>query len=193
MESMYVVRISNGKRKIRRKRWLFRNEGFEFNERAYGKSFFEKEMYEEETSHWKKYCMICGFTITSIPIQYTRNTGYRKEFFDNAKKLGNDHYICAYCGRILPTEKVTVDHIFPVNKMSYSRKTRLVARIFGIKETNEFRNLCAACEKCNSRKRAKTGLWVIRGLIGKHYICWHIIHLLEIIGFIAALYLIINH
>lgn len=48
----------------------------------------------------------------------------------------------------------------------------MVLRLNGINDINDTRNLVPACRKCNSRKGANTGIWIIRGLIGRHFGFW---------------------
>ena len=42
----------------------------------------------------------------------------------------------------------------------------------GISDINDVKNLVPSCEKCNSKKGSKMGLWLIRGDIGKHFGIW---------------------
>lgn len=103
--------------------------------------------------------------------KYARSNRYREDFFANSNKM---YYRCAYCGKEINRKTMVIDHIFPVQKMMDSAKTRSNARMFGIYETNELRNLAPSCFDCNKRKDTKTGLWVIRGLIGKHENIWRL-------------------
>lgn len=69
-------------------------------------------------------------------------------------------HICRYCFKPVLYKKVKVDHIFPFSKNG----------------PNKIWNLTAACKRCNHAKGDKTGLWVIRGYIGKilidHLFVW---------------------
>lgn len=114
--------------------------------------------------------------------KYARNSRYREEFFGSSRKM---YFKCAYCGKTVNRMEMAVDHIFPVQKMMDSPKTRSHARMFGIYETNCKRNLAPSCFKCNSDKGNRTGLWVIRGLIGRHELLINFMKVAE--GCLAAI------
>lgn len=87
-----------------------------------------------------------------------RSTNYSALFFNNNPGIFGHIYFCPYClkKRLYRNPKrwqtgMQIDHIIPLNKG-------------GI---NWSANLICACPKCNNKKRAKTGLWVVRGYIGK--------------------------
>lgn len=170
----YVVRISSGRRKIKRYIRKLEDRGFRYEERAYGKSYLEQKMSSAEAREWKRYCRIVGLTYVEIPAKYTRSSDYRKQFFIHNKPVKSSKYRCAYCGRLVSKDKVTIDHIIPVKKMSDSKKIRRYAKTFGVFETNDLKNLCSACKRCNQRKSAKMGSWVIRGFLGKSELLWKI-------------------
>lgn len=106
-----------------------------------------------------------------------RSANYRCNFFKANKGLRGHrkHYHCSYCGRIKKKDDITVDHLIPVNKVlkgCHKRFWKMVLRLNGINDINDTRNLVPACRKCNSRKGANTGIWIIRGLIGRHFGFW---------------------
>lgn len=108
-----------------------------------------------------------------------RSANYRCNFFKANKGLRGHrkHYHCSYCGRIKKKDDITVDHLIPVNKVlkgCHKRFWKMVLRLNGINDINDTRNLVPACRKCNSRKGANTGIWIIRGLIGRHFGFWWI-------------------
>ncbi len=96
---------------------------------------------------------------------YARSPRYRQDFVNRTPKM---YYRCSYCGKKIDQNHMTVDHIFPVQKMMDSEKVRKQARMLGIFETNSLKNLTTACYECNKAKGAKTGFWIIRGLFGKY-------------------------
>lgn len=110
-----------------------------------------------------------------------RNTVYRRTFFQNNPPHIKGRYFCAYCGRLLKKEKVTVDHIYPVSQAKKSIRLQKKLRRKGISNINDKKNLVAACWSCNSRKRAKMGSWILRGEIGRYPVLWVFRHLLRII------------
>ena len=171
---MVHIRLANGKKSIYSARFYLLQNGFTYNERAYGKSFYEKETEDGEAAKWENYAKWHKYSITVIPKEYTRSTNYRETFFKNNRPLPHSRYRCAYCGRKLNKKDITVDHIFPVNRLSYDLKARKMAKNFGITGANEAKNLVAACQSCNSRKGKKMGGWIYRGFLGKCETLWKI-------------------
>ena len=96
---------------------------------------------------------------------YARSPRYRQDFVNRTPKM---YYHCSYCGKRIDQNHMTVDHIFPVQKMMDSEQTRRHAMMLGINETNSMKNLTAACYECNKAKSNKTGFWIVRGLFGKY-------------------------
>lgn len=106
-----------------------------------------------------------------------RSTNYRCNFFKVNKGLRGrrKHYHCSYCGRIKKKDDITVDHLIPVNKVlkgHHKRFWKMILRFNGINDINDTRNLVPACRKCNSRKGTNTGIWILRGLVGRHFGFW---------------------
>lgn len=193
-ETFTLIEIKNGKNDIYNFRQKFNNDGFEFNERAYGKSFYSKRVYsDDEIKEYQKFCRHHKLSFTATPGNYCRSTDYRKTFFSNNKPHRKNKYRCAYCGKWLKKEKVTVDHIIPVNGMKTSSVVRFVSKLIGIKNVNGVNNLCAACEKCNKRKSAKLGLWPIKGFLGRSYLLWNIRIILRILILIAIIYFLYQY
>lgn len=155
---------------------IFKNEllmsGFTFNERKNYSSFYERLCPASEFNYWKQYAERNNLKFTFFEEKYARDNSYRKTFFEKNKPVSEPKYRCAYCGRKIPIDQTTVDHIFPVNKMCHDERVRRQAKSFGITETNEDKNLVACCKHCNSRKGTKTGLWIYRGLIGRNNNLW---------------------
>ena len=60
----------------------------------------------------------------------------------------------------------------PVARVKKSRYARFLLRIRGIRNVNDTRNLVASCHRCNERKRDQTGLWYLRGLLGRYRVYW---------------------
>lgn len=105
--------------------------------------------------------------------KYQRSTDYRRQFLKyNNGIFGGGNFFCSYCGRILTPQKMTVDHLIPVNKVKKRGIARIIMKIRGISNINDIDNLIPSCSNCNSRKRDKMGIWIIRGDIGKHTWFW---------------------
>ena len=117
--------------------------------------------------------------------RYARGTSYRKDFF----KLNPGPYRCAYCGRRLKEDDVEVDHLIPVSKAKSEFKVRALLQMCGISNVNDPKNLVAACHKCNSRKSDNMGVWVVKGVIGRHKKIWIVRNLFRVILWGIILYL----
>lgn len=105
--------------------------------------------------------------------RWDRSAGYRKHFL--AAFPGP--YRCRYCNRRIDQEHMVVDHIVPVNKAKTSAQIRFFMEIAGIYDVNDFRNLAASCKICNKRKADKTGIWILRGILGRYKAYWLIVYL----------------
>ena len=107
---------------------------------------------------------------------FERSTDYRTKYVKKHKGFFGI-YCCAYCGRLCTKSTMQVDHIFPVDGVKGISGTfgklfvTFVCLLHGVKSledgVNADWNKTAACPKCNSDKRAKKGIWTIRGYIGK--------------------------
>lgn len=98
-----------------------------------------------------------------------RSSNYRSRFFRRNKGVfGNsEFYLCAYCGKPLSKKDVRVDHIIPVYLASKTEKYKRMLILRGIRNVNDPRNLAPSCAKCNGRKGANGGLWILRGYLGR--------------------------
>ncbi len=119
-----------------------------------------------------------------------RSTNYRYIFFKNNKPLFWDIYFCAYCGMPHRRKKITVDHLYPINRAKYSKRLRKKLQRRHFKDINDVRNLVPACRSCNSYKSAKLGIkWIIMGQIGRIQWLWiprHILRICLLTGIIIA-------
>ncbi len=135
----------------------------------------------------RKFCLKTGISCDIIDENFVRNTSYRKDFFENNKPKYGNKYRCIYCGRLFVKEKITVDHIYPVDAAKY-KANQVFLKLFGIKDINCLKNLGAACERCNKRKSAKTGMWVVKGIIGKSDFLWYVRYVLRILLILCLLF-----
>lgn len=123
--------------------------------------------------------------------KYERSTDYRKNFFKNNSGLfGSDKYQCVYCGKIRDKKKIQVDHHIPVHKVKKFGLGRILMKIKNINNINSTKNLVPACQKCNQRKGSKMGLWLIKGIVGKHFSWWIFVWLLRLLLLLATLYVV---
>ena len=105
--------------------------------------------------------------------KYQRSTDYRRQFLRHNKGIfGGGNFFCSYCGKLLTPQKMTVDHLIPVNKVKKIGIARLIMKVRGIRNINDINNLIPSCYRCNSRKSDKMGFWILKGDIGKHPWYW---------------------
>jgi hypothetical protein len=170
-----IIRVKNGSNSTYDYRRILFEDEFKLIRKAYGKSYFEKKLEEDVAEESKYKYEELGLYVELIPEEYLRNSNYRELFF---KTYPQEKYQCVYCGRVFPKDKITVDHVFPVDKANtpqgqcYIRKNGLI----GI---NDIKNLVPSCRHCNSKKRTKTGLWLLRAKLGQKDIYWIIIYILK--------------
>lgn len=108
-----------------------------------------------------------------IDNQYgTRGSSYRARFFRSHKPVLGMFYFCSYCGRPVSTKRVTVDHLYPVAKVSRDPALQRKLKRQGIGDLNSEKNLVPACYRCNQAKAAQMGAWIRRGKLGRHAWVW---------------------
>lgn len=166
------IEISNGKNKIYDNRFLLREKGFDFIKRSYGKSFYSKTTNSPtEKEEIELLCNEKGLSFRCIEEKHIRSSNYRKTYIGN---MGFKHKytICGYCGLPLQINKLTVDHIIPVDKVQKSNYAKWALQKMNIDDVNDMKNLVGACRRCNSKKRAKMGVWVALGFLGKNKVLW---------------------
>lgn len=175
-DTTYNIRISSksDRNPVTRYDETLTRSGFTFYERKTAhSSFYElNNATNRERGIWidwaKKYHLECHV----VEMKYTRSADYRGDYFKNNTPTVAARYRCVYCGKKLKYKDVTIDHLYPVNKMMYRQTTRDAAKVFGIDGVNDPKNLVAACRKCNSKKGTKMGVWILRGMIGRHEGFW---------------------
>ena len=113
---------------------------------------------------------------------YNRSSNYRQAFFSKNKAR---RYHCAYCGRRLKEEDVEVDHLIPVGAVKNKFLPRILLRLSGVSDVNDEKNLVASCRKCNRKKSDKLGVWLFRGMIGRHKTIWVIRYLFRACLFVG--------
>lgn len=173
---MYTVEISDGTRSTYRQRHRLRDMGF-----SYDSSTGRWRTHEESRKRiaaYERFARRKKLRIRAYDQGYERSADYRKAFFAAYKPAVKGRYLCAYCGRPLKREQVTVDHIISVDRAQRSGAAQRALARRGISDVNDPRNLCAACRSCNSSKSNKGGLWEVRGRIGRHPAFWIIAYAL---------------
>lgn len=185
------VKIKNGRKNTAVYKKKLRQMGFSWKSTSKNNGYWEKNCEDHEIRSIERFCRRKGLEAVVYVKNYSRGDHYRKTFFDANKGLfGNgNYYWCAYCGRIFSRKNITVDHLIPVNKVLQGKekeKYRRKLRLHGITDVNQAENLVAACRSCNLKKSTKTGIWVLRGRMGRHgwlwVIRWTVRTVLVIIG-----------
>lgn len=187
MNEIYIIEISNGRKKIYSYRHLFREHGFHFEKRSYGKSFYTKSCNTiEEREFYKKLCKKNRLNYCEHKKEYARSNDYRKIYLNNLNAR-HKYELCAYCGIPIKREKFTVDHIIPIDKAKKTNRAKILMKLLKIKDVNDSSNLCIACKQCNNQKRTKMGVWIIRGFIGKNRYIWYLRWILRLLILLLAL------
>ena len=145
--------------------------------------------YEDLASYCRKnhlkYSIDNGFGV--------RSNDYRREFFSHYPPMIHNMYFCAYCGRLISKQKITVDHLYPVSVANRSISVQKKLRRCGINNINNYKNLVPACKRCNRRKSANMGIWLLRGQLGRFQHLWLIRHAIRITTFILITTFAYNH
>lgn len=101
-----------------------------------------------------------------------RSRDYRARFFRENPPLPGGFYFCAYCGIPHGRRRITVDHLYPVAKVSKDPALQKKLRRRRISDLNGPANLVPACHRCNAKKAAQMGAWIRKGRIGRHQWLW---------------------
>lgn len=137
-----------------------------------GEGFLYGEVSDRKLRKVEKYCKRENLRL-DISSGFSERSGYyRRKFMSTHKPQLGPFYICAYCGKLLTAKKVTVDHLYPVKEAARDPKIMRKLHRIGIYDVNDQRNLVCACERCNKRKAASMGVWIIKGKIGRHTLFW---------------------
>lgn len=73
----------------------------------------------------------------------------RKVVFSRLNVIYRDDMCCCYCGKQLPINKLTVDHVIPVSRWKSIPEHGKPAHVHG------WENQVSACEECNRKKGHK--------------------------------------
>lgn len=170
---MKTIEIRNGRRSTYGIKEKLKKEGFQYMRASQYCGYWKKEgVSEREICYWKRYRMLGYRCYVYDPELHGRGMTYRQDYFKNNYPNVGSRYHCAYCGKLLPKERLVIDHLIPIQKAKSSEFWQKVLKVTGIENVNNPRNLVGACPRCNSKKGSKTSWWIIRGIIGKHYSIW---------------------
>lgn len=157
--------------------------------RRMGGSLYRIQAQECQLRKIRRICRRRHYRLGTVyPESLGRSDTYRREFLRNTVRPRGG-YRCRYCHRRLSDERLVVDHIYPVCLAKSGRSIYL--RLTGIDDINDVRNLAPSCQRCNMRKGGKTGLWLVRAVLGKYRLYWFIRGLLRICLLLALCALIL--
>ena len=161
-----LVKVSNKYRNTYRYRKKLNAFGMQFISGKWKINTNDKSLVNKIIRYCKRKKLHCE----CIEDKYVRNASYRKDFVSHYKKHNDEYFRCAYCGKKITSQKMTVDHIIPIDKVQHYWKYRLLMILSGMNNVNDICNLTPACERCNKRKGKKISLrYYLKGKIGKSY------------------------
>lgn len=131
----------------------------------------------EEDKHWRKirrWSNKYQLLFQKIDKRYVRSTSYRQTFLSNNKGIHNQgkEYRCAYCGKKIKVQNMEVDHLISCKAAESTHFSKWALKAMGAKSVNDPKNLVPACFNCNRKKGADQGIWVLKGLLGRHSFFW---------------------
>lgn len=135
---------------------------------------FSGNLSQRAYTSLRDYCTAHHISIRITNSFSARGNGYRRKFFDTYPPFIGGFYICAYCGKPVRKDKLTIDHLYPVGQIKRSAKLQKKLMKMGYESVNDPRNLVPSCDRCNHKKAAKMGIWIIKGKIGRYFLIWMI-------------------
>jgi 5-methylcytosine-specific restriction endonuclease McrA len=157
----HLLQISDGRGhyKTYPHRFYLWSHGFSFDRK---KQCWSKSIDADAAKKYIKFAESKHLKYEFASSRTKRNSNYKKKWMD-ANPSWHGLYLCTYCGWPVSEDKITVDHIVPIQ----AAKTSIKFEKSG-KDINSLENLCGACSKCNRKKSYKQGLWVLKGQIFRH-------------------------
>lgn len=175
------VVVDCGSRRVFRYHFRLRRFGLDRDE---GKKYCGT-ISERKLELLKKYCYENHLKFYIDNEYGTRSKDYRARFFNSHRPVFGRYYFCAYCGRLMSKRRMTVDHLYPVAKVSKDPELQKKLKRQGIGDLNSEKNLVAACYRCNQAKGAQMGDWIRKGKIGRHAWVWVLRWMMRIVFVVA--------
>ena len=133
----------------------------------------------EEAKKTRRYFLFRFMKAYFYDDKWARDTTYRKQLINHETP---EQLICVYCGKMLPKDQITVDHIIPINIAKRSRIIQLFLECKGYSGINDKRNLVPACWNCNEEKEDHWNLRIAaQARLGKYKWYWYIKKTMRII------------
>lgn len=185
-----LIKVLDGKKSTYKYRNELRKLGFRYSSEP--KPHWWVEISEEALCEIEVWCFTRKLSVVTPYSE--RALDYRQRFFERVRgNFGNARYLCVYCGRVLRKDKVSVDHLISVKKSQSSQFYLNLLRKKGFENVNDIRNLAPSCKHCNSRKGTKGGLWLLRGLLGRHLSFWILVWVVRSVLLFCLVYVILSH
>ena len=182
----YMVEITSYEKKIKKHLSFL---GFVRVENKYKQEFATKEEADAMCNLLDTY----NISYLEYPNGIVRSNDYRKKFYQKIKPIIGSWYFCAYCGKPIKEEALTVDHILSIRKAQKSKFLQWILLKMNLDDINDSKNLCACCKKCNQKKGQKvSAAYVVRGILSRKRWFWITYYLLILIIIIWVIYNIGN-
>lgn len=109
---------------------------------------FEATVEEDEAGIKRGYFIL---PTALVLVEYV-HIPYRRAAVNKKNVLKRDNHTCGYCGKKLTSSSGTIDHIIPTSRWAEFKRKKKVKG----KYANSWKNVVAACRKCNVKKDDKT-------------------------------------
>ena len=154
MEHIFRISDGRGRHKTYAHRFYLWSHGFAFDKEDQS---WTKTLDSSRAKEYIRFAEKKKLKYEFVSKNTHRSSNYKKKWTE-ANPSWHGMYLCTYCGWIVPADKITVDHIVPIQAAKRSLKFEQSGR-----NVNDLENLCGSCMKCNRNKSDKQGLWVVRG------------------------------
>lgn len=148
-----LVEVTDG----RRTTYRYRHKLSYFGLKPKGRKWTLTTSDNDIVDYINSFCHRKHLTVNIIENKYIRSSKYRSVYF-HAYPSDTGVYRCVYCGKRMSKDKITVDHVIPIQKVQQSDFYKNLLVTCGIDSVNDPKNLAPACEKCNKKKAGSFSL-----------------------------------
>lgn len=155
-----------------------------------GKTMYRIQAEDRKLKKVQRICRRRHYELKrTYPENWGRSSSYRRDFFAYYPRPRGG-YRCRYCHRRVPDHKLTVDHVYPI----YRTKTgdNFWMRLIRIDNVNDVRNLAPSCRRCNIRKGRRTGIWILKAILGKYKLYWFLRRCVQLLLIGLILFLLLH-
>lgn len=137
-----LVEVTDG----RRTTYRYRHKLSYFGLKPKGRKWTLTTSDNDIVDYINSFCRRKHLTVNIIENKYIRSSKYRSVYF-HAYPSDTGVYRCVYCGKRMSKDKITVDHVIPIQKVQKSDFYKNLLVTCGIDSVNDPKNLAPACEK----------------------------------------------